>query len=65
MPSRLQSTYQTTEVNCKPLSVVMTVGTPNLEIQPVTRASAHTVAVDEASGSTSIHLVVLSMMVIT
>ena len=65
MPSHLQSTCQTAAVNFTPLSVVMMAGTPNLEIQPATRASLHAVAVVEASGSTSIHLVVLSMMVIT
>ena len=46
-------------------SVVMTTGTPNLEIQPATRASAQAVAVVEDRGITSIHLVVLSTMVIT
>ena len=65
MPRRLQSTCQTAKVNCTPLSVVMTAETQNLEIQPATRASAHDVAVVEASGSTSIHLVVLSTMVST
>ena len=65
MPNLLQSTCQTAEVNCTPLSVVMTAGTPNLEIQPATRASAQAVAVVEDRGITSIHLVVLSTMVST
>ena len=65
MPNLLQSTCQTAEVNCTPLSVVMTAGTPNLEIQPATRASAQAVAVVEDRGITSIHLVVLLTIVST
>ena len=65
MPNLLQSTCQTAEVNCTPLSVVMTAGTPNLEIQLATRASAQAVAVVKDMGITSIHLVVLLTMVST
>ena len=65
MPNLLHNTCQTAEVNCTPLSVVMTAGTPNLEIQLATRASAQAFAVVEDRGITSIHLVVLSTMVIT
>ena len=51
-----------------PRSDVMGARTPNLEIQPATKASVQAVAVVEVKGTvhiTSIHLVVLSMMVIT
>ena len=65
MPSLLQRTDQTAEVNCTPLSVVMMAGTPKRAIQPATKASAQATAVVEAKGMTSTHLVVLSMMVIT
>ena len=48
------------------LSVVMAAGTPNLEIQPATvRVSAHAVAVVEVRGTTSTHLVLLSIIVMT
>ena len=53
------------EVNWTPLSVVMAAGTPNLEIQPATKASAQAVVVVEVRGTTSTHLVDLSIMVIT
>ena len=56
---------QVADVNWTPLSVVMSAGTQNLEIQPATKASAQAVAVVEESGMTSIHLVVWSMNVIT
>ena len=65
IPSLLHRTAQTAEVNCTPLSVVMTAGTPNLEIHPATRASAQTVAVVEDNGITSTHLVDLYIIVIT
>ena len=65
MPSLLQRTCQTAEVNWTPLSVVMAAGTPNLEIQLATKASAQAVAVVEVRGTTSTHLVDLSIMVIT
>ena len=47
MPNLMQSTCKMAEVNCTSLSVVMTAGTPNLEIQVATRASAQAVAVVE------------------
>ena len=65
MPSLLQRTCQMAEVNWTPLSVVMAAGTPNLEIQPATKASVQAVAVVEVRGTTSTHLVDLSIMVIT
>ena len=43
----------------------MAAGTPNLEIQLATKASAQAVAVVEVRGTTSTHLVDLSIMVIT
>ena len=65
IPSLLQRTSQTAEVNWTPLSVVMAAGTPNLEIQPDTSASAQADAVVEESGTTSTHLVLLSIIVMT
>ena len=65
MPSLLQRTCQTAEVNWTPLFVVMAAGTPNLEIQPATKVSVQAVAVVEVRGTTSTHLVDLSIMVIT
>jgi hypothetical protein len=58
-----QSEAHKAEVNCAPLSEVMTEGTPNLAIQPVKRACAQSAAVMEARGIASGHLVVLSMTV--
>ena len=48
------------EVNCTPQSEVMMSGTPNREIQPATRVSAHAVAVVQDIGIASSHLVDLS-----
>ena len=63
MPNLFQRTSHTADVNWTPLSVVMVAGTPNLDIQPATRASAQAVAVVEDRGTTSTHLVLLSIMV--
>ena len=65
MPSLWHSMLHTADVNCTPRSVVMMAGTPNREIHPTTKASAQAVAVVELRGSTSTHLVVLSMIVMT
>ena len=65
MPNCLQRTSQTADVNCTPLSVVMAAGIPNLDIQLVTRASAQAVAIVGDRGTTSTHLVLLSIMVMT
>ena len=53
------------EVNCAPLSVVMTDGTPKREIHEERSACAQTTAVIEDRGTTSGHLEVLSIMVRT
>ena len=65
MPNRLQRTSHTADVNWTPLSVVMVAGTPNLDIQLATRASVQAVAVVEDRGTTSTHLVLLSIIVMT
>jgi hypothetical protein len=41
------------EANCVPLSVVITLGTPNLKIQPAIRLSAHVAAFTFVSGTAS------------
>ena len=63
IPSLLQSTAQTAEVNWTPLSVVTVAGTPKRPIQPATNASAQAVAVVEERGITSTQRVDLSMKV--
>ena len=63
MPSRWHRTAHTAEVNCTPLSVTMTAGTPKREIHPATRASAQAVAVVEERGIASTHLVERSIIV--
>ena len=65
IPSLLQRTSQTAEVNWTTLSVVMTAGTLNLDIHLDTRASAQADAVVEESRTTSTHLVLLSIIVMT
>ena len=62
MPNLLQRTSHTADMNWTPLSLVMAAGTPNLDFQPATRASAQAVAVIEDMGTTSSHLVVLSVI---
>ena len=63
MPSCWHRTAHTAEVNCTPLSVTMTAGTPKREIHPATRASAQAVAVVEERGIASTHLVERSIIV--
>ena len=65
MPNCLQRTSHTADVNWTPLYVLMAASTPNLDIQPATRASAQAVAIVEDRGTTSTHLVLLSIMVMT
>ena len=65
MPRIEQTSDQTEEVNCAPLSVVMTDGTPKREIHEERSACAQTTAVIEDRGTTSGHLEVLSIMVRT
>ena len=63
IPSLLQRTAQTAEVNWTPLSIVTVAGTPKRAIQPATKASAQAVAVVEERGITSTQRVDLSMKV--
>ena len=49
--------------NCAPLSVIIDLGTPYLEIQLLIIASATILAVIDLSGMASIHLVFLSIIV--
>jgi hypothetical protein len=53
----------TPDMNCVPLSVVTLAGTPKHAIHPEVKASAHSTPEIERSGTTSGHLVVLSMIV--
>ena len=57
------SAAHTAEVNCEPLSEVMAAGTPKRAIQPRKRARAQSAAEVLASGTTSAHCMVRSMMV--
>jgi hypothetical protein len=57
------SAVQRVEVNCAPLSDVMTVGTPNLWIHPVNRAAAQSAAAMLLRGIASGQRVVLSTTV--
>ncbi len=63
MPSFLQRMDQTWEVNCVPLSDVITAGMPNLATQAVMRVSAQVAAAMSRTGAASSHLVDLSIMV--
>ena len=51
------------DINCDPLSEVMTEGIPNRGIQYLNMAPAHSVAVIDLMGIASGHLEVLSTMV--
>ena len=62
-PSLLQRASQTAEVNWVPLSEVMREGTPNLDTQPLIKASAQEAADISLSGIASNHLVDLSTAV--
>jgi hypothetical protein len=62
-PSLLQRASQMEEVNWVPLSEVMRVGTPNLDTQPLIKASAQEAADMSRSGIASNHLVDLSTAV--
>ena len=61
IPRTEQTSDQTAEVNCVPLS--QGAGTPNLEIQVEMKAREQDSAVMEDSGTVSGHLEVLSIMV--
>jgi hypothetical protein len=63
MPSFLQRMDQTWEVNCVPLSDVITAGTPNLATQVVMRVFAQVAAAIFRTDVASSHLVDLSIMV--
>ncbi len=65
MQRMTQTSDQTEEVSCAPLSVVMTDGNPKLEIHEERSACAQTTAVIEDRGTTSGHLEVLSIIVRT
>ncbi len=65
MPRIEQTSDQTEEVNCAPLSVVITDVTPKQEIHKERSACAQTTAFIRDSGTTSGHLEVLSIMVRT
>jgi len=65
LPRIEQTSDQTEKVNCAPLSVVMTDGTPKQEIYEELSACTQTTAVIEDRGTTSGHLEVLSIMVRT
>jgi hypothetical protein len=56
----MQRAAHNSEVNCSPLSIVTTSGAPNLETQPVMKASAQLWASVFFSGIISGHLVDLS-----
>ena len=60
---RTQDTHQREEVNCAPRSEVILAGTPNLEIQPETKARAQSLAEVEDRGMASGQQEVLSKMV--
>jgi hypothetical protein len=64
MPSLLHISDHKAEANCVPLSVVITLGTPNLKIQPAIRASAHVATSMFISGTASNQRVDLSIIVI-
>jgi hypothetical protein len=51
------------EVNCVPLSEMITAGTPNLATQATMRVSAQVAVTMSHTGAASIHLVDLSIMV--
>ena len=55
--------FQSTDSNCRPLSVVIVVGTPNLAIHPLRNALATTSADIAVMGIASGHLVKRSMQV--
>ncbi len=63
VPMVAQKEHQMAPQNCGPLSEVMAAGTPNRVAQAAMRAPAQSSAVIEASGTASIHLVVLSIIV--
>ena len=63
IPSLLIKTAHTSEENCTPRSEVSSTVTPNLAIQPATRALAMAVAVVDWRGIASNHHVDLSTMV--
>ncbi len=58
-----QKEHQIAPQNCGPLSEVMAVGTLNWDTQAAMRVPAQSSAVVEASGTTSIHLVVRSIII--
>jgi hypothetical protein len=62
-PSCFIKAAHTAEENCTPLSEVKEAGTPNLETQPLTNASAQSAVVVARSGQASAHLVDLSTAV--
>ena len=63
VPSREQTADHKAEVNWVPLSLVITAGTPNLEIHPWNMAVAHSAAEIPTSGTASGQRVDLSIKV--
>jgi hypothetical protein len=63
IPRTEQTPFQIEDVNWEPLSDVRTAGTPNLDIQVEMKARTQDSAEIEDNGTTSGHLVVLSIMV--
>ena len=63
MPKLLHREAHNEETNWRPLSEVMTAGTPYLAIHPEMTAPAHASAEMEARGTTSNHLLALSIIV--
>ena len=63
MPRTEWSSAHRAEVNCRPWSELMSVGTPKRQIQWRINAEAQVAAVMSANGMASSHLVVRSMMV--
>ena len=63
IPREEHTPAQTEEVNCAPLSEVMTAGTPNLKIQLDKKMRAQNSAEIELNGATSCHQVVRSIIV--